>query len=47
VTDVPQLLRQRAELEARLRLISYEGSIEVKEIGGANISMYENAWLEN
>lgn len=29
---IPELLRQRAELESRLKLIPYDGSVEVKEI---------------
>ncbi len=31
---IPELLRERAELEARLRLIPHDGTIEVKDIKG-------------
>ncbi|MHC1692224.1 MAG: Fic family protein [Sphaerochaetaceae bacterium] len=33
MASIPDLLRQRAELESRLRLIPYDGSIEIKGIG--------------
>jgi len=32
MATIPELLRERAELESRLKLIPYDGSVEVKEI---------------
>lgn len=32
MSTIPELLRQRAELESRLKLIPYNGSVEVKEV---------------
>ena len=32
MATIPELLRQRSELESRLRLIPYDGSVEIKEI---------------
>lgn len=32
MATIPELLRQRAELESRLKLIPYDGSVEIKEV---------------
>ena len=32
MASIPELLRQRSELESRLKLIPYDGSVEIKEI---------------
>jgi len=34
LTEIQNLLTKRAELQARLNLIPYHGTIEVKEISG-------------
>ena len=35
MATIPELLRQRSELESRLRLIPYDGSVEIKEINNS------------
>ncbi len=36
---ISELLRQRAELESRLKLIPYDGTIEIKTIEGGEIPL--------
>ena len=34
MNTIPDLLRERAEVEARLKVILYDGSVEIKDIRG-------------
>jgi prophage maintenance system killer protein len=40
MVSIPELLRDRAELESRLKLISHDGSIEIKTVNGGKF-LYE------
>ena len=42
--QIQTLLEQRAEITARLNLIPYDGSIEIKDRNGQNIFILENVF---
>ena len=42
--QIQTLLEQRAEINARLNLILYDGSIEIKDRDGKNIFILENVF---
>lgn len=42
-SETQELLQQKADYQARLNLMPYDGNSEMKEQGVGNIYMYESA----